>query len=287
MPGEPDLRFDIDALFAHISENLERDPEAEAEWHFTFRSEDLGKLTRVGEQLADEFDVFLQEQVETVEEGRTFMGPPLMAVVIQAALGAAHVKELSEVFAGVARDEGLTYEGVSSFEAMDEESAFGWLDLESAVWRLRSFTDSGLGAGEPVPFVFAMGAGTAEALRRAEAALEKAGFRDLEIFDEEDDEEGLGIIVHVEGRNEEALLAANYRQVERIASAAGAELIGVQFFEPDDGLDDEDDEFDDDDDEDLSDDGLDDDELADRYADDFADEFGGDGDGGEDSRGGR
>ncbi|HZW08769.1 MAG TPA: ribonuclease E inhibitor RraB [Phycisphaerales bacterium] len=228
---KPDTHFDIDALFAHLTEDLEHDPEDELEWHFDFRSDDVEKLTRIGEGLTQEFEVYLQEEVETVTDEGTSIGPPLLTVVIEAALQPDEVKELAARFEELAREEGLTYEGVSTFEPFDEDEAFGWMDLEGANWRLRHFADSGLAQGEPVPFVFAIHAENQDALNGSAAALQEAGFSDLELIE---DEEGMGIILHVEGKNDEALLTSVYEEVERIADAAGGELIGVQFFDDED-----------------------------------------------------
>lgn len=243
MPAEPDLRLDIDALFAHLRDNLERDPDdEESEWHFTFRSDDLDKLTRIGESLADDFDVHLQEEVETVEEdGSHTIGPPLLAVVIVASLPADEVKALAARFTDLARREGITYEGVSAFEPLDMEEVFGWLELEEARWRLRHFTDTGMQAGDPLPFVFAIEVDDEPAAEKAAEALYDAGFTTLEII-QDDAEPGVGVIVHVEGRNDEKLLAETYGRIEKIAAAHDGEMLGVQFFddEVEDGLDFED-----------------------------------------------
>lgn len=258
MTTQPDLRFDVDALFAHMRDNLDRDPDnEETEWRFTFRSSDLDKLTRIGESLAEEFDVHLQESVETYhEDGRRTMGPPLMDVVIIAALPAEEVKSLSARFADLARDADLTYEGVSASDPVDMDELFGWLDLEAAQWRLRHFSDTGLRPGEPLPFVFAVEAEDEPAAERAAQAFHDAGFTSLEIIHDED-EPGFGVLIHAEGKNDERLLADTYHRIEKIAAAHAAELLGVQFF--DDEESDENDTFD------LSQlDGADDDDSDDR-----------------------
>ena len=41
MVNEPDLAFDIDALFEHVVNQLDHDIEDEMEWDFTFQSEDF------------------------------------------------------------------------------------------------------------------------------------------------------------------------------------------------------------------------------------------------------
>lgn len=232
MPNQPDLHFDIDALFAHLIESLEHTLETEREWHFTFRCDDLDRLAGVAGALEDEFDVHLQKEVQTVEHGRTFMGPPLLAVMIQAVLGPEEVRSLSARFADLAREHSLTYEGVMSFEPLEMEEAFGWLALEDGLWRLRHFSDSGLAPGEPMPFVFALEAAGQRQAEAAGAALAGAGFENTEVL-EDPDEPGIGILVRVAGRNDEALLTATFQKMERIAAAAGAELLGVQFFDDD------------------------------------------------------
>ncbi|MBK7405055.1 MAG: hypothetical protein IPJ41_10570 [Phycisphaerales bacterium] len=227
-PGKPDLHFDIDALFAHLATVLEHTPDMEREWHFTLRCDEFDRLVRVGESLEEEFDVHVQEEVETVEGDRTFMGPPLLAVMIQAALGPEEVKSLASKFASLAREEGLEYEGVMSFEPLDEEATFGWLGLEDAQWRLRHFTDGGLAPGCSMPFVFAI---EAPAMERAEVVAEAlAGFEEIEILEDEESP-GIGVIGRAMGRNDEAVLVEMYERVGRLAAAAGAELVGVQFFD--------------------------------------------------------
>ncbi|MCC7389303.1 MAG: hypothetical protein IT431_11090 [Phycisphaerales bacterium] len=241
-PREPDLHFDIDALFDHMVNNLEHRLENEKEWSFTFRDEDLEKLSRIGEALSDEFDVHLQEEVETYDGDRVFMGPPLLAVIIVASLLPDEVKTLAARFAALAADESLVYEGVGVCDPIDMDELMEWLDLDAARSRLRAFTDSGLAPGEDLPFVFLVEPEHRAGAKALAAAFAAAGFDDTEIAEEGD---ATAVFVQFPGRNDEALLKSVYARVERVALAKKADLVGVQFFDDDDdGVYDDDDEDD-------------------------------------------
>lgn len=231
MAETPDIHHDVDALFEHITTHLGHEMGDEKEWHFVLRSEDYQHLKKIGESLSDEFDIDLQESVETHEEDRTFMGPPLMAIVIVASLTPDEVKSLVTRFKGLAEEQALTYEGVSCYDPIDMDEMFGWLDLEAAAWRLRAYTDSGLAPGERVPFVFAIETDDRAGADAIATALAGAGLERVEVID--DEEQGTGLLVYVEGRNDEDLLKQEYGKVERFAAGAGGELVGVQFLEED------------------------------------------------------
>jgi hypothetical protein len=228
MPKQPDMRFDIDALFAHLTGNLGHELSDAKDWHFTFRSRDLDKLATIGESLSEEFDIELQEEVPTVEDGREFIGPPMLTAVIRGALSRNEVKSLAARFTELAERERIEYEGVLSYEPFDEEVMFGWLALDDAIWRMRHFSDLGLADGAPMPFVFAVTAADAEGLDSAAAALARGGYKSQDL-----DEPML--LVKVDGRNEEPELERHYRTVEKIIASSGGELLGVQFLEEESG----------------------------------------------------
>lgn len=229
-PDLPDLCFDIDALFDHMRTNLEHQLDDEKEWSFTFRDESLEKLTRIAESLDSEFDVHLQEETETHENGRVFMGPPLLAVVIIGALQPEEVKSLAARFTRLAADESIEYEGVSVADPLDMDEFMDWLDLEGACWRLRVFSDNGLPPGEEIPYIFLLETDDRPAAEAGAAALAAAGFDRAEVVDEEGE---TGVLVRVAGLNDEDLLKSTYTQVERIAAAQNATLVGVQFWDED------------------------------------------------------
>lgn len=229
MSQRPDLRFDIDALFSHMIVNLDRNLEDEMEWLFTLRSPDFNKLARIADSLSAEFQIHLQEHVEVYEQDETCSpGHPLLAVVIQDALSPDEVKALAARFGELADTEGVEYEGVSCAEPFDEEEAFGWLDLEAACCRLRHFTDTGLKPGDDIPFVFLVESDDVDALKAAADAADASGMFKTQIIAGED---GGGIIIRCDGRNDEALLTARYRQIETIAADVGADFIETQFFD--------------------------------------------------------
>lgn len=230
-PGEPDLHFDIDALFDHMLNNLEHQLGDEKEWSFTFRDESLEKLTRIAQSLDDEFDVHLQEEVETYENDRVFMGPPLLAVIIVAALQPDEVKSLAERFTALAAEESIVYEGVGVADPFDAEAFMDWLDIEDACWRLRYFSDCGLEPGADMPYIFLIETESRAGAEAVADALNTDGLDQTEIAEEDD---ATGVFVRFAGKNDEEMLRAVYARVERIAIAQHADLIGVQFFEDDD-----------------------------------------------------
>lgn len=230
-PNQPDLHFDIDALFDHLLNNLEHQLDDEKEWSFTFRDESLEKLTRIAESLNSEFDVHLQEETETHENDRVFMGPPLLAVIIVGALQPDEVKALAARFTALAAEESITYEGVGVCEPFDDEAFMDWLDVEDACWRLRYYSDCGLEAGADMPYIFLIETEGREQAQAVAEALNTDGLDQTEIAEEDD---ATGVFVRFAGKNDEETLRVVYARVERIAIAQHADLIGVQFFEEDD-----------------------------------------------------
>jgi hypothetical protein len=234
MATSPDMRFDIDALFNHMVKNLGHELHSEMTWSFTLRSEDFDKLESVAESLGEEFDIHLQEEVPTIENDEEFVGPPMLSINRTAALKPAEVKALAARIRTLADKHGLEYEGVTSYEPIDEEELFGWLDLESATWRLRHFTDTGLEEGSPMPWVFAVVSASEKVRRKISAALGAGGFDLVQDIDPDEGEDAFLSLIRRDGTNDEAALTECYESVERIVNKAGgddAEFLGVQFFD--------------------------------------------------------
>ncbi len=240
----PNLSRDIDALFSHMVKDLGHDLDDPKDWTFSLRSTDLNVLTRLGEDLSEEFHVELQESVETIEDDRTVEGPPLLSVVVTEALRPEQVKALAARFEKLAAQKGVTYEGVASYDPMDEEELFGWLSVDDAAWRLKHFEDTGLAPGAELSFIFALSADDRKHAQAVEKALLAAGIEDTEVMDDGGE---FGVMAHTLGANDEKVLRAEFEKVERVAVAAKAELLGVQFEGPEG---DEDEDEDDEDDED-------------------------------------
>ena len=55
MTEEPDLRFDIDALFEHLTGNLDHDASDEQDWTFWLRSSNVEALKQVAGEFEDDF----------------------------------------------------------------------------------------------------------------------------------------------------------------------------------------------------------------------------------------
>ena len=98
MNDEPDLNYDIDALFKHMTENLDHNPEEEKDWSFTLRSSDFSALEKLADELESEFMIQLQEEVETYDtEGGMSLGPPMLSLIRRGALTADDVKAIAQL----------------------------------------------------------------------------------------------------------------------------------------------------------------------------------------------
>ncbi|MGH7130890.1 MAG: ribonuclease E inhibitor RraB [Phycisphaerales bacterium] len=234
--SKPSMKFDIDALFDHMVGNLSHQMDQEMDWTFVLRSTDLARLERLGEKLSDEFIVELQEEVETHEGGRVFMGPPMLSITSRAAHSRDEVKSLADRFAKLAAAEKVTYEGVSCYEPTNADELFDWLGLDDAKWRLRALTDSGLEEGEELPFVFAIAADNPKHAKAVAKAIRSDGIEQIEIAEDEGES---GVIVHIDGSNSETALVSAYERIARLAQQADAELLGIQFGGDEEGGDDE------------------------------------------------
>lgn len=228
---EPDLAFDIDALFAHMMGDLGHETTDPQDWIFSLRSAELGHLEIVAAQLEGEFEVQIQETVEEIDvDGSSSMGDPMLSVIKQDALTADQVKEIAARIELIANERGLVYEGVSSYDPIDEEELLGWLPPEDAGWRLRHMTDCGLAEGTELPWVFLVLAESLDGIKKISDELDQAGFTEREEYDEPDENGEVGMSVFVIGRNDEAELMTASDNIHAISEKHEGHLEGIQFY---------------------------------------------------------
>lgn len=234
---------DVDALFEHMTTNLDHHIEDEKEWVFSMLHPDTARLEKVGKTLADEFDVDLVPCELCDERGNTTGERVDLLISMIAALKPDEVKSLSARFETLATEHGVEYEGVACTDPLPEDF-FDWLELEDAQWRLSHLADSGWPEGEAIPFLFAIECEDGAQAAKVGAAFEADGLdgklQEVEVID--DEEQGTGVAVQMEGVHDAAILASAYATVEAIAKKAGATLLGVQFFGEEDEDGDEEDE---------------------------------------------
>jgi hypothetical protein len=235
MSKEPDLQFDIDALFDHMVNNLEHDVNDELDWHFLFRSSDLDALNRLAEDLESEFFIHIQEQIDELdEEGDPTDGQPELIAMCRGAFTADQIKEMASQMQVIAEKRELTYAGVNCYEPLDEQELLGWLEPDDAAARLQHMTAAGLAEDADLPWSFLVSAVSLESSDSIAADLDAEGFNDRDDFSEPDDEGNYGTCVFMAGRNNEAELLETARQISSIAAAHGGELYGIQFYTRDD-----------------------------------------------------
>lgn len=231
MAEDPDMSFDIDALFDHLINNLDHDINDEKDWSFTLRSDDLRVLEKVASELETEFMVQLQETVEEVDiDGNSSFGPPLLSIVQRSALAADDVKAIADRIRSIAIERGLVYEGVTCYEPIDDEELFGWLAPEDAGWRLRHMTDCGLEENADLPWAFLIVTSSLDSIKRIGDELTSSGFNDRDVYDESDEDGNFGMCVFVPGRNNELELAATSTKIADVADRNGGRLEGIQFY---------------------------------------------------------
>lgn len=237
MNNQADLRFDIDALFAHMANiaDEDEDQEQEKDWHFAFRSTEISKLEDAAEELKADFAVQVQESVEEVDiDGNISYGDPLLLALVRGNLALEEVKEIAARMKKLAEDHDLIYEGVDCYDAIDAEELYGWLAPEDAGWRLRHMTDCGLEENADLPWVFLVDAPNIDSVSTISAALEANGFDDREDYDEPNDEGEYGVCVFVHGRNNESELYECASKITDASSPHGGTLIGIQFYDRED-----------------------------------------------------
>ncbi|MCC9640748.1 ribonuclease E inhibitor RraB [Rhodopirellula sp. JC740] len=235
--SEPDLAFDIDALFTHLVEDLEVDLSFPMDWTFTLRGDSLQQLKSIAETL-EEHQCELQESVEEIDEkGRLSQGRPMLSVVKTGALVPSEVKKIADRMQTIAERTGVEYEGVEVFDSIEDDELFDWMSLDDAVWRMRHFSDSGLNPGEELPWVFLLMGDTLPQMQTFADALVEGGFGNSQA-DEEPDEDGrFGVFIFMDGSNDEERLVAAHKQIMAIATKHDAELEGIQFLSEEDFID--------------------------------------------------
>ena len=235
MNNEPDLQFDIDALFDHLVNDLEHDVGDELDWHFSFRSTDLEGLQQLADELESEFFVHVQEQDDEVDANEEVAsGEPELIALCRGAFNVDQIKEMASRMQVIADNRGLTYAGVNCYEPIDEEELLGWLEPEDAGWRLRHMTSLGLEENADLPWAFLVSAPTVAATETIAEKLTAQGFDDRDDFSEADDEGNFGTCIFVAGRNNEAELQEATTKITTIAEAHGGQLYGIQFYTRDD-----------------------------------------------------
>lgn len=231
MADEPNLSFDIDALFDHLTTELGHEPGDAKEWVFTLRSGDVSVLEKIADDLEEEFIVELEEHPDEVDaEGNECLGPPMLSIVEQGALAADAVKSIADRMQAIANEHGLVYEGVTCYEPIDDEELFGWLTPEVAGARLREMSDCGLEPDAELPWAFLVAAPGPEPIQRVADDLSAHGFRDYEEYTEPDEEGNCGMCVFVAGRNNEAQLAETSAMISAAAERHSGTLEGIQFY---------------------------------------------------------
>jgi len=240
-PGE------IDQLFEHLVTNTEHQLDEPMHWMFNLVGAGRPALEGMAEQIeaawaqhvhsviddaaAEDAEVGADvvENSEIHEDGSKTTTVVLCLQVVTA-LTPEQVKALAKHADALAEQRGLTLEDIDCTDPIDWDEFMDWLDLDDAKWRLAYFTDTGLPKGDPVPFVFAIEASERTTLESVAQALAEAGYEQSEIHTDPDSPEDMGLVVHVDGRNDEQVLAKTYQAVASVVQDSGAELLGVQFF---------------------------------------------------------
>jgi hypothetical protein len=231
MSNEPNLNFDIDALFSHMINNLDHNIDQEQDWHFSLRSNDLNELKRVAEELEPEFTIQVQENVEEVDvDGNVSLGAPELTIFRRGALSADEVKQIATRIQQIANERGLIYDGVNCYDPIDEEELYGWLEPADAGWRLRHMTDCGLEDNADLPWAFLIDAPTLNSVKLISTALGASGFEDREDYDEPNEDGRFGICVFSQGRNNEIELYECASRISKTSEEHGGTLVGIQFY---------------------------------------------------------
>ncbi len=230
---------DVDALFKLLASEEGYAPSEPKEWVFCFRHDDVDHLAEIAEELADEFQVDLQETVETQDGDKVFDGPPLLSVAVVDALSPEQVKKLSARFTKLAADNELEYEGVDAYDPTDAEEFEAFIDLPAGVARLASMTESGMPAGTELVFEFCLITPSKKIARAVEAAV--AAHEPTDVVSEQDEEGRDAVLVYFQGTGDKASLSKHYSQMQALAKQTGASLEGVRFLLPGDEEDEDED----------------------------------------------
>jgi len=236
MDDQTDFSFDIDGLFNHLVENLGMDLSDPQEWVFMLRAPSTAILESIATDLEDDFDLTIHEEededtTDSDTDSDVTSGMPMLAVHCVDTLTAEEVKEIAARMEEIAASsDGVSYEGVSCYEPMDEDEIFGWMELDEATDRLRHFSDLGLEQDGDVPWAFLVAADSLDVLHATDANVAQAGLENRRSFEDPDEEGNFAMCVFVDGRNNESELIAMHERLSEMVKKSGGELVGVQFF---------------------------------------------------------
>lgn len=232
MNQEPDLNFDVDALFDHmgVADGLAVEV---SDWRFRVTSPELAKLEQVADEHEEHFEFELQEEVEifNADDGSFTMGDPMLTFCKCGEFTCQEIKALVAQVQAIATKHDLKYEGVDCYEAIDDDELMGWIPPEDAGWRIRNLTDSGLPENADLPWSFYVETESLETSEEVCVALESHGYSELELFEEPNEEGVFAICLFVEGRNNEAELNIACEKITKVLEPFAATLAGIQFFD--------------------------------------------------------
>lgn len=241
MFSEPELRFNVDALYDHLTQEHTEEELAEFQWFFLFQcGQDIESLQNLGNAIADEIDT--EEQFEGFEVG---IGPlevegedgsseevPVLILTIYDPMEREQVRAMADRLKARAEEHGVTYEGVSCGIAEEADDMMRPLNLDEALDRLNALTEMGVPPGEPMYWLFAFSGTTNPSLKSLASALEDEGFGQVSLTPEAGDpEEGLLNALLLRSNTTEGLEEV-YQLAESLAAAHGVEFEGVQFGDP-------------------------------------------------------
>lgn len=231
MSEASDMNFNIDALFDHMIKNLDHNLADEKDWSFSLRSKDLNTLVEISKAFEQEFIVYLYESVEEIDiDGNSSLGDPLLCIIQRAALTANEVKSLADRISTIADERDLVYEGVNSYDPIDEEELLGWLSPDDACWQLRNATVCGLEDNAEIPWAFLALVPDLEGMQKIATELETIGFHDRDDCNEPDEDGDFGVCTFVSGRNNESELREMSTKMRQVAESHGGRLEGIQFY---------------------------------------------------------
>lgn len=134
-PERANLRFDAAALFQHCATNLGRDMARPRQWLFSCQHASIDELLNAGEKMLDALQAVLgrkprrlapslsEANPTVLENGKKVLGPPSMQLEFIDVLTQKELAGLHKKFGAIARRYGIEYEGVQSYELLDEG---GW-----------------------------------------------------------------------------------------------------------------------------------------------------------------
>jgi hypothetical protein len=228
MSDQPNLHIDIDSLFQQMGGVVE-----ELDWHFVFQDDDVQKLEKLANDLTDEFEMYLQDNVEEMDDdGNVTLGGPALSVVQRGELTAAEVHAIADRMQSIADERGVEFAGVDCYDPVDEDedAIYGWIVPDDAGWRLQHMTECGLEPDAELPWTFLVTAASFEKLVAISAALDAAGFDDIDEYNEPDEDGEYGLCLFIDGRNDESELTACAEKIAAVAQNLGGCLSGIQFY---------------------------------------------------------